>query len=764
MSSKLTRYLLLLVILTSCIFSMQATAPAQQDKQMPNLPLPDLSPSRGGSFREASATDKLSPDLQILYGQYAKSRGGEESIQFNNNQLRERFDINGGDADPRVDVILKTRPGADLESLKKLGVNPYFRSGDDLFADVRVLSLGLIAAEELIVSVDAVKAASIPPMPGKGSAPTPELPIRGQERGGPVPKPYPEAAAGGFTGKGAIVGVVDSGIDWTHPDFVRADGTSRVLYLWDLFDDSFRQSKGKIGTQPPVLLKGGSAGPGTVYTNQQINEALKGRGKVNSMDYQGHGTAVAGTAAGNGRASGTSRITGVAPDADLIVVKAGNCGGIMTKYYLGVVWIAQTAQSLRRPVVINLSLGNHMTSHKGDSKLEEVLNLLCGKGKPGVAITAAAGNEGEYSFHASGRFGPLRTGQLDADGTQVEVFISPERVGEVSLSEKVTAHVALVRAFFDRRDDWGVLVRGSGGFLVRKDGEAYLWAIFKRNNQIEQRLFQKVTADNKVRILAVPAGEQPDYYPVLEKFVENAFYSQNRVASSYDELNVPLPPGAYPLQGFSPSAQVVNGVFDLYLPTPSEGAFTQGAIKKQMVATPGMAENVITVAAYNFRSEWVNGDGAQVRLNLELENISAYSNPGGPLDGGRYKPEIAAPATYTISALSSSSMGEADTCKNEGMGMAGNAFITRDKKYIAWTGTSAASPYVAGVIARMFQKNPSLDAAQIKNILTRTATKNDRFVGAVPNPEWGYGKINPAAAVTATPVKAPAGGAVKKRK
>jgi len=85
------------------------------------------------------------------------------------------------------------------------------------------------------------------------------------------------------------------------------------------------------------------------------------------------------------------------------------------------------------------------------------------------------------------------------------------------------------------------------------------------------------------------------------------------------------------------------------------------------------------------------------------------------------------------------------------MGAAGWKAVTRDGKHMAWSGTSAAAPYVAGVVALMLQKNPTLDAAQIKSILIKTARHDDKFVGTVPNPEWGYGKLNPSAALAGTP-------------
>ncbi len=82
---------------------------------------------------------------------------------------------------------------------------------------------------------------------------------------------------------------------------------------------------------------------------------------------------------------------------------------------------------------------------------------------------------------------------------------------------------------------------------------------------------------------------------------------------------------------------------------------------------------------------------------------------------------------------------------------AGNATsITRDGFHIAWQGTSASTPFVTGVIALMLQKNPNLDSEQVRSILKKTARTGGK-VGAVPNPVWGWGMLDPEAVLKATP-------------
>jgi len=185
-------------------------------------------------------------------------------------------------------------------------------------------------------------------------------------------------------GKGAIVGIVDTGIDYTHLDFrYDSDGdgfeeSSRILSIWD-------QTWGLLGAN---------------YDKTEIEEDLalgygSDEGTVRESDTDGHGTHVASIAAGDGSSS-SYRFVGVAPGADIIAVK--------TSFYTsdilsGVEYVFDQAASLGRPAVVNLSLGGHEGPHDGTSLFEEGLDQLA-RG-PGRAIVVSAGNEGNEDIHAS---------------------------------------------------------------------------------------------------------------------------------------------------------------------------------------------------------------------------------------------------------------------------------------------------------------------------------------------------------------------------
>lgn len=187
-----------------------------------------------------------------------------------------------------------------------------------------------------------------------------------------------------LSGQGVLVGVIDSGIDYTLPDFQTEGGETRIRALWD-------QSLGEE------------------YSREKINEALKSqapedrREKLPSVDVSGHGTAVAGIAAGNGRGSG-GRYAGVAPESELIVVKLGSAkkDGFprTTELMRGLDYVIRKAVEFQMPVAVNISFGNTYGSHDGTSLLERFIDDLSNIWKTVICI--GTGNEAASAGHTSG--------------------------------------------------------------------------------------------------------------------------------------------------------------------------------------------------------------------------------------------------------------------------------------------------------------------------------------------------------------------------
>lgn len=191
-------------------------------------------------------------------------------------------------------------------------------------------------------------------------------------------------------GSGVLVGIIDSGIDYSHPDFRNPDGTTRIAYLWDQF---------LTGTPPEGFAHGAE------FTMDQINAALASPNPLSvvpSQDTQGHGTAVSGIAAGNGRASNGLQV-GVAPEATLIVVKLGNLGtqnfARTTEVMRAFKYIVTRAEELNMPVSINLSYGTNDGGHDGNSLFETYIDDITERWR--TVASVATGNEGASGHHFS---------------------------------------------------------------------------------------------------------------------------------------------------------------------------------------------------------------------------------------------------------------------------------------------------------------------------------------------------------------------------
>ena len=200
-------------------------------------------------------------------------------------------------------------------------------------------------------------------------------------------------------GQGVLIAVIDSGIDYANPDFQNADGTTRIRALWD------QSLIPREGERPPDGYT-----IGVEYTREQIDDALNQQNVINrqsivaTQDISGHGTAVAGIAAGNGSASGGA-LAGVAPESELIVVKMRSASedGFprTTELMQGVDYAVRKAIEYQMPVAINISFGNTYGSHDGTSLLERFLDEISNVWK--TVICVGAGNEGTTAGHTAGR-------------------------------------------------------------------------------------------------------------------------------------------------------------------------------------------------------------------------------------------------------------------------------------------------------------------------------------------------------------------------
>ena len=226
-----------------------------------------------------------------------------------------------------------------------------------------------------------------------------------------------------LTGRGVVVCVIDTGIDYTNGAFRDENGNSRILAIWDQTEQN--------GTPPSGFYYGSE------YRREQINAALQAENPyeiVPTRDELRHGSAMAGVAAGSNVRIGRQYL-GAAPEADIVVVKLKQCKEYLRRLYLvpedvpayqendimlGIKYADSFAETFDRPVVICLGLGTNLGDHTGSSVLSRYLDLIALKRSRAVVVTG--GNEGNAAHHFEGQ---LETQEPSRD---VEV-----RVGENAL-------------------------------------------------------------------------------------------------------------------------------------------------------------------------------------------------------------------------------------------------------------------------------------------------------------------------------------------
>ena len=503
--------------------------------------------------------------------------------------------------------------------------------------------------------------------------------------------------ADGVDGTGTLVGIADTGIDFSLADFNDpATGHTRIAWLLDL-------SASPVGLYKDLETTYG----GAVYQGSDL-DALLGTGSVGPTltDTVGHGTHVASIAAGNGGLAG--QYVGIAPHASLIIARVTRDAteAIASDDLLtGVDFLFDRADAMKLPIAANLSIGSDFGPHDGTMAWEQALAAYVGPTHPGRALFVAAGNSGD----------------ITSTPVHANVYVPP---GD-SRSVAITSQYGGTSAGEGQIQVW-VTMRGDADLAVGLDGPDGTWISPVPGSQT-----QSITV----------GGYQASIY-------NGAGVSQGQIPSGSNSALV-LWAGTWP-EGTYSITFTGHGVADLYVEGTGDAIDGNGGgvgfvdgVREGTINIPGTHPALIAVGCTVNRPSWTSIAGGAVGVDSPLLDarggygVDAGTYPplvsgdvcwfssAGPTVTGVPKPEISAPGGVVIAAMSQWAGPEVSTSifSNPDCPPVTDGGVVDDRcmqiaaTYAVAAGTSMSSPQAAGTAALLFQNDPTLTQDRILGLL-----------------------------------------------
>ena len=495
----------------------------------------------------------------------------------------------------------------------------------------------------------------------------------------------------GYCGKDVVVGIIDIGFHYTHFNFFDSTETTfRVKRVWD--------QNASSGTPPA----------GFNYGNELTTQAQMAAAKY-SHNNQTHGSHVAGMAAGGGtNDSLMKKYKGMAPESDIVLVATTMYS---SEIFDGLQYILDYAESVGKPCVVNMSLGNHVGPHDGTDYNEYATDYLFDSiYKKGAALMVSAGNEGSTSLHNSKSF--------TANDTIFQTFAITKSNGNNKLSGTVDiwgelgSHFRVKVAVADSTSDSATLARLNYPL------------VFTTEDTIDYTTNVNLGSNGRVSYYV----EDTNYYN--EKPHVYLYFNGSNLSGR---------------NCFIIRIESTSGIVHLW---NNSGIFIGGT-----AATAGNTNNTtnnrasgrssLMVASYNTKATWTTYMGRYYNLsyNYLTGSRSYFSSIGPGLNTTLNKPEITGPG-----ALILSSYNFYDTRYDTTHYMITN-MQTRGGDTCFWgmmQGTSMSCPAVTGIVALWMEAYPELTYSQVKELM-RTTAISDSLTGIIPangSPYYGWGKIN----------------------
>ncbi len=511
-----------------------------------------------------------------------------------------------------------------------------------------------------------------------------------------------------YDGSGVVIGVIDDGIDLTHPDFMDSQGHTRIKYLWSQTD-----STGGTGT---------SYGYGQEWDSAAIDA---GCSYIPTTAYYGHGSIVTGCAAGNGLA--VNNYYGVATNADIIFVAVDMSKNFLSKVVDATDYIYAKAAELGKPCVINASLGSYSGSHDGTDLPAKLIGTLISK-QNGRAFVCAAGNAGNILLHLGY---PVQKDSLftwfkyepSIGRVYFEVWANQSDIDSLQFAigaDKVPAPYK----FRGRTPYYNIL--NDFNFNTGID-------------TVTDTLWSGNTVLGAVEILAEKSDSL--YHLGISVFTDSTTYNWRFITFGSGYFDIWSHPN------YTGTSNIIKANLPSAGTFPDIVRYVRPDKTQNIVSSFTCSEKTIAVANYNNKAKWLD-------VNNDLQTPETYITPPaidtiageiassssiGPTRNRKIKPDISAPGNFTFGSGLLSLMPAFISNSPGKVGVGG--------KHILDGGTSMASPVVAGIVALYLQKRPDASWQEIKDVLLNTA-KQDTFTSdTIPNTRWGYGKVDAFAAM-----------------
>lgn len=521
-----------------------------------------------------------------------------------------------------------------------------------------------------------------------------------------------------YDGTGVIIGIIDEGIDLTHNDFKDINGNTRIKYVWD---QKINNDPG--GITPPLF------GYGTEWNSIAINN---GSAAAHQDGTYGHGTLVSGVAASNGFA--VNNYKGVAPGADIMCVSMDlnvPDNNFFASLADAVKYIFDKADSLGKPAVINISLGVYFGSHDAQDLQAQVIDNLI-TGHTGHTLVCAAGNAGNALIHLTydvpvdTAFTWVRTGGPSFPPTQAYFQLYCDT------ADMNTIQIAIAA------DDPYYSYRGATQFLSLSSLMGFNgYNIMNGANRIgTDTCFGSINGGTFSLEVLITADSLNYLWRIMTKGSGN--FDAWSFQFIFDNL---------------PDTTVMPLITKYELPD----------LDQNIASSFTCSDKVITVGSYVNRGRYIDRNG-QVVYDDAQYNPPTYtplyvfpSTPGllstysshGPTRDGRIKPDITSTGEKIISCAYLPVIISLLNGSLDYLLAAGN------DKHTVSSGTSFASPAVAGIAALYLQKNPTHNWQQVKDAILDCA-RTDVFTGNnLPNNYWGHGKADAYAALVGCAVGMP---------